>query len=451
MIARLQESAVTLHGNLGPGTLVHVCRLAEGGMGRVDLAVRREGTFQRMYAVKRLHPHLASDPEFRAMFLEEARIAGLLRHPNVVGVLDVGEDDRGPFLVMDYVDGLPLNNLIRLARSLGATMPVQVCLRIALEIARGLHAAHELEVDGRPLGLVHRDLSPQNVLVGFDGASRITDFGIAKALGSSTRTATGVIKGKMAYMAPEQLRMEEPDRRCDLFALGVVIYEMLSGQPMTEGTQAERAKKNLEEPPPDIGEVRSDVPDDLVKLLFELLAKNRAERPADARQVVRRLEGVLSGLLAEEEPTDVVDYVDVVAGDVKREQGRVIQAALAAMPARPAAAEPAPRRSRWLVAAAAVAAALGAAAVIAWPRHEAPAEARRQDTAATEAAASPRSTETPPPPPEALAGKPGTTPGTAPAEGAATEPRPASDRRRGKTRPTKRTGDRLPEWVDFER
>jgi serine/threonine-protein kinase len=358
-------------------------------------------------------------------------------------------------------------------------MPVQVCVRIALEIARGLHAAHELQAGGRPLGLVHRDLSPQNVLVGFDGSSRITDFGIAKALGSSTRTATGVIKGKMAYMAPEQLRFEEPDRRCDLFALGVVIFEMLSGEPMTTGTQAERARSNLEDPPPDIGEVRSDVPDDLVKLLFELLAKDRAERPADARTVVRRLEGVLSGLLAEEEPQDVVDYVDVVAGDVKREQERAIQAALAAMPARTAAAaavkqtsadvtlvDPATRRQRWLVAAAAVAIAVGAAAVIAWPRHEAASETRGRDAAdaadaVREAVAAPRSSSEVPAPSGAspagadeavpAAGDSGSARDATSSATAAEEIPPAAERRRTKARATKRGDKRLPDWVGFER
>jgi serine/threonine-protein kinase len=129
--------------------LIRVCRLAEGGMARVDLAIKRVGTFRRLYAIKRLHPHLASDPEFRAMFLDEARIAGLIHHPNVVGVIDVGEDDQGPFLVMDYVDGLPLANLAARARMSKEPMPVQIAVRIGLDVARGLLAAHELRTDGQ--------------------------------------------------------------------------------------------------------------------------------------------------------------------------------------------------------------------------------------------------------------------------------------------------------------
>jgi serine/threonine-protein kinase len=325
-------------------TLTRVCRLAEGGMARVDLAIRRVGAFRRMYAVKRLHPHLASDPDFRSMFLDEARIAGLLRHPNIVGVLDVGEDDQGPFLVMDYVDGLPLSNLLTLVRKGGELMPVQIAVRIALDVARGLHAAHELVADGRPLGLVHRDLSPQNVMIGFDGQARITDFGIARALGRATRTATGVVKGKMAYMSPEQLRLEEPDRRSDLFSFGVVIYEMLSNTRLYGKSAEPRISFGA---PPDIGEVRSDVPDELVRLLFELLAAEREARPPDARDVAMRLEAILAVAIAEEEPADVAEYLDVVAGEVKREQSRVLEAAMAEAESAPPIQVVPPKKRRW--------------------------------------------------------------------------------------------------------
>jgi serine/threonine-protein kinase len=300
-------------------------------MARVDLAIKRVGTFRRMYAVKRLHPHLASDPEFRAMFLDEARIAGLIHHPNVVGVIDVGEDEHGPFLVMDYVDGLPLGNLAARSRVSKQPMPVQIAVRIALDVARGLGAAHEVRIDGRPLGVVHRDLSPQNVLIGFDGQARLTDFGIAKALGrSSDFTAMGVVKGKTSYLAPEQIRLEEPDRRSDLFALGVVLFEMLSGERLYKRSdEASDMRAIVQEPVPDIGELRSDVPIELVRLLFELLAKARKERPSDAQEVIRRLEAILAELISGEEAVSVADYLDLVASDVKLEQGRVIQEAIA--------------------------------------------------------------------------------------------------------------------------
>ncbi|HMJ16304.1 MAG TPA: serine/threonine-protein kinase, partial [Polyangiaceae bacterium] len=200
----------------------HVLRLASGGMATVDLAIRREGTFVRLHAIKRLHPHLLEDADVRAMFIEEARLAGLLRHPNVVSVVDVGEDAAGPFLVMDYVEGVSVATLIEHAIETSQPVPLDVALRIAMDVARGLHAAHELTApDGRPLSLVHRDVSPQNVLVGFDGVARVSDFGIAKALGRSARTSTGILKGKLGYMAPEQLQFRGQDRRTDLFAFGV--------------------------------------------------------------------------------------------------------------------------------------------------------------------------------------------------------------------------------------
>src|SRR5262245_51620257 len=313
-------------------------------MGRVDLAIRSAGEFRRMYAVKRLHPHLASDPEFRSMFLDEARIAGRIRHPNVVGVLDVGEDEQGPFLVMDYVHGLPLSNFVPLVIRSGEPMPVQICLRIAIDIARGIHAAHELVIDGRPSGLVHRDLSPQNVMIGFDGVARITDFGIARARGRSTRTETGVLKGKLAYLAPEQLFFEEPDRRSDLFSLGVLLFEMLSGSRLYTDERA-----HVITAPPDIGELRAGVPDDLVRLLFELLSADRELRPPNAHEVAMRLEAILAEVVLDEEPAGVAEYVELITGELKREQDRVLDTAIKDVEHATPPPAPKPRSSRALL------------------------------------------------------------------------------------------------------
>jgi serine/threonine-protein kinase len=286
-----------------------VCELASGGMGEVELAIREEGRFRRLYAVKRLREGYRDDAEFREMFLEEARIAGLLRHPNAVSVLDVGEDARGPFLVMDYVEGTSVADII--ARSEDEEVPLQIALRIVMDAAQGLHAAHELkDARGRSLGLVHRDVSPQNLLVGYDGVTRVTDFGIAKALGRTTHTATGVLKGKFGYLAPEQLRFDEPDRRSDVFSLGVVLFELLSGQRLYKNREGmDGAKRILNEPPPDIGEHRDDVPPELVALLFSMLAKDPAHRPSDALTVARTLEPIVAGLVELEGRAEVSDYV----------------------------------------------------------------------------------------------------------------------------------------------
>jgi serine/threonine-protein kinase len=307
-------------------TRLRVCELASGGMGRVDLALRREGKFRRLYAVKRLHPHLQDDEEFRAMFVDEARVAGLIQHPNVVGVLDVGEDEDGPFLVMSFVDGLSLAILLAFAKESDTALPLQAAIRIAHEITKGLHAAHELvDHEGRPLHLVHRDLSPQNVLIGWDGTVRITDFGIAKALGRSTKTATGVVKGKTSYMSPEQLRYEEADRRSDLFALGIIIYEMVAGERLYRNRDGQDGiRRILQEPPPDIGEVRPEAPPALTALIFRLLAKDRESRPSTAAEVGANLEEILTAILEDEPPINLATLLTEVTGHYREERKKAL-------------------------------------------------------------------------------------------------------------------------------
>lgn len=295
---------------LNDGSLRTLRRLAEGGMGQVEIAVRLAGPFKRLYAVKRLRKQLMGDEEARTMFLDEARLTGLVRHPNVVSVLDVGVDRRGPFLVMDFVEGLSAAQLITWAHRRKVQLPMQVCLRIAHQVAIGLHAAHELrDESGRRLGLVHRDVSPQNVLIGFDGVARLTDFGIAKALGRTTRTTTGLLKGKVGYMSPEQLRFEEPDHRSDLFSFGVVLYELVAARRLyRERDPAKTARRILNEPPPDLDDARDDVPDELVELLFLLLAKDPDVRPPNAKHVADTLDTIVSDLVAIEGRIDVEPF-----------------------------------------------------------------------------------------------------------------------------------------------
>lgn len=283
--------------------------IASGGMGRVDVAVRREGSFERLFAVKRLKPELASDEHIRAMFLDEARIAGLVRHANVVSVLDVGHDSSGPYLVMELIEGISVAEL--LTNRAVHPLPVEVALRIAMQTAEGLHAAHELRTpNGTSLELVHRDISPQNILLGFDGVARVTDFGIAKAFGRSTQTSTGILKGKVGYISPEQLRFEEPDRRADLFSLGVVLFELLTGRRLYRSAKdLEGPRRILTEPPPDLGEYRDDVEPELVQMMFQLLAKKREDRPATAKEVARRLEGMIASLNAAGEVADTTELL----------------------------------------------------------------------------------------------------------------------------------------------
>ena len=307
-----------------------VCGLAAGGVGTVELALREEGRFRRLYAVKRLLDAYRDDADFRAMFLDEARIAGLIRHPNVVSVLDVGEDARGPFLVMDYIEGVSAAVLVTSAVESRVSLPLQVCLRIVMEAAEGLHAAHELrDARGRPLALVHRDVSPQNLLVGFDGITRVTDFGIAKAFGRATQTQTGVLKGKFGYMSPEQLRFEEPDRRSDIFSLGIVLFELAAGRRLYKNQEGmDGARRILTEAAPDLGDYRDDVPAELVQLLFSMLAKEVDHRPPDAKTVARTIEKILGALAEEEGRLDVAEFLQTAFAVEREMQQQKVEMAL---------------------------------------------------------------------------------------------------------------------------
>ncbi len=212
-----------------------IARVAVGGMATLHYArVLADG---RPVAVKVMHPHLAEDDAMREMFLHEARLARRLRHPNMVEVLEAGEDpDLGPFLVMEYVEGGTLSDVMEAARARQLRLPPPAVARLCLDLAHALHAAHSLMgEDGSPLHLVHRDVSPDNVLVGVDGRARLVDFGIAKSDDRYTRTRQGELKGKLAYMSPERLAKSAPvDRRVDVYAAGIVLWEALLSRRLFE-------------------------------------------------------------------------------------------------------------------------------------------------------------------------------------------------------------------------
>ncbi len=210
--------------------------LAAGGMATVHLGrlLGPEG-FGRTVAVKRLHKHFLQDPEFITMFMDEASIVARIRHPNVVPMVDVVQSHLGFFLVMEYVHGESLSRLMRTAQKRGEAIPPKIVASIMSGVLLGLHSAHGTRgADGELLEVVHRDVSPQNVIVGADGTARVLDFGIAKAAGRAQVTREGQIKGKLAYMAPEQIR-GQVDRRTDVFAAAVVLWEMLAGRRIHEG------------------------------------------------------------------------------------------------------------------------------------------------------------------------------------------------------------------------
>ncbi len=249
--------------------------IASGGMGSVHVArALGPGGFERLVAIKVMHDHIAADPEFSSMFLDEARLAAKIRHPNVVPTLDVAED--GQFIVLELVEGASLRDLLLERKKSGAgPIPLPVVVRLILDVLDGLHAAHELTDRGGPLlKLVHRDISPHNILLGSDGVARITDFGIAFAEARLTCTRRGQLKGKMPYMAPEQLEGGAIDRRVDIYAAGCVLWEMLTGKRLfAADNEAALACQVLAGPKCSPREIRPEVPRPIEAACMQALGK----------------------------------------------------------------------------------------------------------------------------------------------------------------------------------
>ena len=256
-------------------------RIAAGGMAAVHVArLAGQGGFARTVAIKRLHAQFALDPEFVAMFLDEARLAARIRHPNVVATVDIVNGDGELFLVMEYVEGESLSTLLRIAREGTLRVTVDVAAGVMTQALQGLHAAHEARNDlGEPLDIVHRDVSPQNVLVGTDGVVRVLDFGVAKALGKLHTTREGQLKGKLGYLAPEQVMGHPVTRRSDVFAAAVVLWEALAGQRLfsaeSEGNVLYRIMDGVVEPPSKYAE---GIPPALEAVVMRGLAKEPADR-----------------------------------------------------------------------------------------------------------------------------------------------------------------------------
>ncbi len=321
------EQPVLLLGLLGRYALFD--EIARGGMATVHLArLRGPVGFSKTVAIKRMHEQVARDPNFVAMFLDEARLAGRIQHPNVVPVFDVIAENGEAYLVMEYVDGAPLSSLLRTATTLGVGVEPTLAVHVLRDALYGLHAAHEAtDQKGLPLELVHRDVSPHNILVGADGVARVLDFGVAKAVGRLQDTDSGQIKGKVAYMAPEQLTGRSVDRRADVFAAGVVLWEALSGRRLfAAGTSAETMYRVLEDPVPLLSDHVANLPRALVDAVVVALAKEPSNRFASALDFARELERSVSLI-----PNHVVgQWVRDTAGphlDARRARVRAIEAA----------------------------------------------------------------------------------------------------------------------------
>jgi serine/threonine protein kinase len=300
--------------------------IASGGMARVYLGRARRGAEAPdplPVAVKILHPHLAQDPDVVALFLDEARVATRIRHPNVVEVRDVDMVGEDLVIIMEYVEGVALSALIRTLRERGRSIPVPVVVRILVEALRGLDAAHEMtSEDGAPMRIVHRDVSPHNVLVSSDGVARVTDFGVATSVGRLAQTRTdGGVRGKLQYLAPEQIHRKTPDRRVDVWAAGLVLWECLTGRRLFDaGTEAETIAETLRAPIAPPSTLRNEVPLGLDDVCLRALERDPARRFPTARAFADALERESEvPLAAPEEVAALVLDVDGPALSRRRE------------------------------------------------------------------------------------------------------------------------------------
>ncbi|WP_437282490.1 serine/threonine-protein kinase [Sorangium sp. So ce375] len=305
--------------------------VARGGMAAV-WAARLVGSrgFQKIVAIKTMLPEFGDDPAFEAMFLDEARLASRIRHPHAVEIVELGDENGVLYIVMEWVDGDTIATLNKLVKSTGG-VPLPILLRIASCICAGLHAAHELrDDDGRLVDLVHRDISPQNVMVSFDGIVKIVDFGVAKATGRLHEThVAGQLKGKIPYLSPEQLTSGKVDRRADIFSLGVLLYTTLSGyHPFRGKTDAKTMENIIRFAPVPIRELVPDIPFDLAVAIERALAKDPADRWSDCASFQRTLDQIAISLGATVTDGDIGRFVRETLGDAVTERRKKLATAI---------------------------------------------------------------------------------------------------------------------------
>jgi eukaryotic-like serine/threonine-protein kinase len=309
-----------------------IAKLGTGGMAEVYLAVAQGAmNVNRLVVVKRLREEQAGDPSSRAMFLDEARLAARLNHPNVIQTFEAGTEGGMYFLAMEYVEGQPFSRVLTKLKQDGRRLSPKMAARICADALAGLHYAHTLaDFDGTPLSIVHRDVSPQNMMITYGGVTKIVDFGIAKAAGS-TQTAHGVFKGKVAFMAPEQVLGDSVDGRADLFAAGIVLWESLTGKHLMAADSPAKTLHNLmNKKIPRVSELVMDVP----AALDEIVAKS-LERELDARySSAKAMRDALEAFIAAEggiSTEEIGDLVSTLFADRKRTVQEQVKGQLAAL------------------------------------------------------------------------------------------------------------------------
>jgi eukaryotic-like serine/threonine-protein kinase len=306
-----------------------------------ELFLAQEPPKPDLVVLKRILPYLSEEPEFVQMFLDEARIAAQLHHPNIVQVSELGRLENTIFIAMEFVEGIDLRRVMQEEGKFGANVPYGVAAAVCAQVASGLDYAHQsVGVDGRPLQLIHRDVSPQNVMLAYDGRVKLVDFGIAKAGAFVERSKPGVIKGKFLYLSPEQVAQDKLDHRADIFALGTMLYEITTGKspfakPTTEGILF--AIRSEDPPPPHL--IKDDYPTELSRIIMRCLLKDRNVRYQRASEVQKDLETFLSsGTL--KQSTDVADYIARLMGE--EEERTVLHIPIAAPAGRKDATMPMP-------------------------------------------------------------------------------------------------------------
>lgn len=307
-----------------------LAKVASGGMGEIFLA-RLEGAagFEKLYVVKRILPHLADDLRFRGMLIDEARIASKLSHPNICQVYELGETDGELYIVMEYLEGVTLLPLLRHAVQQQRPLELGLVACVIQQISEALHYAHELrDRDGTPLNIVHRDVTPSNIFVTESGVAKVLDFGIAKARNISSNTQTGTIKGKHAYMAPEQLRGAPLDRRVDVFAVGILLFEMLALRRLFQRrTDYLTLQAVMEEPIPDVRVIRGDLPPALVAALGGALQRERDQRFETVRQLGAAVVDAVAGVERVWSASELGDQLGVRFGaELRRRNTAVLSA-----------------------------------------------------------------------------------------------------------------------------
>ncbi len=303
-----------------------IAEIGTGGMASVYLArSTAAGGFNRLVAIKVMHPHLSQEDSFVEMFLDEARVAATIQHPNVVSIIDVGIEEGLIFLIMDYVEGDSFSNIEKMAVNLRRRIPLGIILRVVLDALAGLHYAHELtDHAGTPLKIIHRDVSPQNVVVGVDGTARIVDFGIAKAESRITNTQVGLIKGKLNFMAPEQIRGQSLDRRVDVFGMGVTLWEAITLRRLFAGdNEFDTARRILAGEYPSLLEYDTRLPPVLDEICKRSLHPDPDQRFRSAAEFSEAIERELRGSIAG--PREVSGFISGVATQKLERERRAVR------------------------------------------------------------------------------------------------------------------------------